>query len=287
MRRLPRRRGSRAARPPEGPDARGLRLVPRLRRLHGQSASPTCTRSGDARRQRPADPLQARRRRAGRRHHVHHTATSRDGHRSRPPRRRSFRRIRTTASSTAAPTPTRTRATSPQGGYVPRALPQITYVIKSVQTWTDTSVDAESSGRRSRSSSRESGRRRDDVVFNTPSDAGTVELMPNFVGSPSVYFAWAVPQDGIADAGRLQRLGERLHQGRAQRQGRHRHPDRAGQQRLLHDQRRSTRSSPPSATMLTGGVGYTYSLTGDAAADRDRPRGVPVHRDRPSRVASS
>ena len=39
-----------------------------------------------------------------------------------------------------------------------------------------------------------------DVVFNAnpTSTSGGTELIPNFVGSPSAYFVWAVPQDGIA-----------------------------------------------------------------------------------------
>jgi OmcA/MtrC family decaheme c-type cytochrome len=36
-----------------------------------------------------------------------------------------------------------------------------------------------------------------DVVFNTYSATGKKELMDGFVGSPSVYFAWSVAQDGI------------------------------------------------------------------------------------------
>ena len=36
-----------------------------------------------------------------------------------------------------------------------------------------------------------------DVVFNT-FGSGKTELIDNFVGSPSVYFAFSVPQDGIA-----------------------------------------------------------------------------------------
>ncbi|MCX7249868.1 MAG: hypothetical protein NTX31_19730, partial [Burkholderiales bacterium] len=37
-----------------------------------------------------------------------------------------------------------------------------------------------------------------DVVFNTYSPTGKTELMDGFVGSPSVYFAFGVAQDGIA-----------------------------------------------------------------------------------------
>ena len=35
------------------------------------------------------------------------------------------------------------------------------------------------------------------VVFQTYAAGVTEELMPNFVGSPSAYFVWAEPQDGI------------------------------------------------------------------------------------------
>ena len=37
-----------------------------------------------------------------------------------------------------------------------------------------------------------------DVVFGAYSAPGKTELISGFVGSPSVYFAWSVPQDGIA-----------------------------------------------------------------------------------------
>ncbi len=43
----------------------------------------------------------------------------------------------------------------------------------------------------------------------TPLNA-TGDLWPNFNGTPSIYVAYSVPQDGITDPGRLQRLHQQL-----------------------------------------------------------------------------
>lgn len=95
-----------------------------------------------------------------------------------------------------------------------------------------------------------------DVVFNT--FATGAELIPGFVGSPSVYFVYAVPQDGIAApadfngsaSGYIKTLWAA---GGAGFTG----PDASG----YYTATLTGTTVPDNATMLTGGVGYTYSLT--------------------------
>jgi OmcA/MtrC family decaheme c-type cytochrome len=99
------------------------------------------------------------------------------------------------------------------------------------------------------------------VVFNDPT--ATAEIMDGFVGSPSVYFAFAVPQDGItapADfnataSGYLRTIWNGTATGAA-----------AGTMTFnastgYYTVTLTGVTVPDTATMLTGGVGYTYSLS--------------------------
>jgi OmcA/MtrC family decaheme c-type cytochrome len=106
-----------------------------------------------------------------------------------------------------------------------------------------------------------------DVVFN--SFGAKTELIDNFVGSPTLYFAWSIPQDGIsapADfnmsaSGYLKRIwnGTATGTGAGTLTG----PDATGFYTLTLTGVTVT----DNATMLTGGVGYAYSLgSGTAAA---------------------
>jgi OmcA/MtrC family decaheme c-type cytochrome len=100
-----------------------------------------------------------------------------------------------------------------------------------------------------------------DVVFAAAVSA--TEIMPNFVGSPSVYFAWAVPQDGIAApadfnvtaSGYIKNVwnGSATGTGAGTITG----PDGTGYYTI----KLTGVQVPSNATMLTGGVGYSYSLT--------------------------
>jgi OmcA/MtrC family decaheme c-type cytochrome len=88
------------------------------------------------------------------------------------------------------------------------------------------------------------------------------ELLPHFVGSPSAYFAFAVPQDGnptpsdfnAAVSGYLKKIwdGSATGAGAGTLTG----PDASGYYTL----KLTGVQIPASATMLTGGFGYTYSL---------------------------
>jgi OmcA/MtrC family decaheme c-type cytochrome len=150
-------------------------------------------------------------------------------------------------------------------GAVPPGAKVITYVVDSVSTWTDAAngnvlrpqivfkikLDGV------------------DVVFPNPASAS--ELIPGFVGSPSAYFVFAVPQDNKpapADfnasasayirnvwnatgtcsnaAATTTRTGAGTLTG----------PDVNG----LYTMQLSCAIVPANATMLTGGIGYTYSL---------------------------
>jgi OmcA/MtrC family decaheme c-type cytochrome len=95
-----------------------------------------------------------------------------------------------------------------------------------------------------------------DVVFNT-FGAGVTQLMNNFVGSPSAYFAYAVPQDGItapvdynATASSYIKNAWNGTDTNATLTG----PDATGYYTLTIN----NKTVPASATLFTGGIGYTY-----------------------------
>jgi OmcA/MtrC family decaheme c-type cytochrome len=150
-------------------------------------------------------------------------------------------------------------------GAVPAGAKVITYEVKSVSTWTDAG----------------SGNvLRPEITFKIkldgadvsfPDPASARELIPGFVGSPSAYFVFAVPQDGKltpADfnasasayiknvwngtgtcsnaAATTTRTGAGTLTG----------PDASG----FYTMRLSCAVVPANATMLTGGIGYTYAL---------------------------
>ncbi len=150
-------------------------------------------------------------------------------------------------------------------GAVPPGAGVITYLVKSVSTWVDTANGSvlrpqivfkiQLNGT--------------DVVFPNPSSAS--ELIPNFVGSPSAYFVFAVPQDGKAApadfnasasaflrniwngtgtcsnaAATTTRTGAGILTG----------PDTTG----FYTLQLTCAIVPAAATMLSGGIGYTYGL---------------------------
>ncbi len=145
------------------------------------------------------------------------------------------------------------------GGYVPPTAKVITYDVKSVDTVVDGAV------KRPRITFK---LLRDgvDVVFQTYAAGSVTELMPSFVGSPSVYFAFAVPEDGNATpsdwnasaSGYIRAIwnGTATGAGAGTIVG----PDAAGYYAITL----TGVQIPASATLLTGGVGYTYALTSTA-----------------------
>jgi OmcA/MtrC family decaheme c-type cytochrome len=104
-----------------------------------------------------------------------------------------------------------------------------------------------------------------DVNFGTFDAAAKPELVDaNFRGSPSVYFVWAVPQDGVAApadfnasaSGYIKNIwnGTATGAGAGTITG----PDATG----FYTITLTGVQVPASAVMFTGGVGYTYSLSG-------------------------
>ena len=96
------------------------------------------------------------------------------------------------------------------------------------------------------------------MVFTAPTST-TSELMPNFAGSPSVYFVWAEPQDGITAPSDFNKSASvyiknvwngSITSSTATISG----PDASGFYTIV----RTGTTLPSTAVMLTGGVGYTY-----------------------------
>ena len=114
-----------------------------------------------------------------------------------------------------------------------------------------------------------------DVAFNAACAAAatknttTVELIDNnYVGSPSVYFAWAATEDGISKPADFNAStsayikGVCNDNGTATASGKISGPDSSGYYTLtVTGTATAPVIVPDSATMLTAGVGYTYSLS--------------------------
>jgi len=130
----------------------------------------------------------------------------------------------------------------------------------------------------------QNGARTDLNVFNALQPAETQEIWPNFFGSPSAYFVFAVPQDGItapADfnasvSGYIRNIwnGKATGTGAGTLTG----PDADGYYTVTL----TGVTVPATATMLTGGIGYSYSLSstqpltqGNLAAYPTAPATVP------------
>src|SRR5262249_41162133 len=102
-----------------------------------------------------------------------------------------------------------------------------------------------------------------DVVFQTYAAGVSTELMPNFMGAPSVYFAFSMPQDGIAkpadfnatESTYLKSVWNGTATGTSA--GTLACPDASG----YYTVKLTGAQVPASATMLTGGLGYGYSLS--------------------------
>jgi OmcA/MtrC family decaheme c-type cytochrome len=134
---------------------------------------------------------------------------------------------------------------------VPAGAAKITYAIKSV----DAVVDDK--GVKRPSIQFKLVKDGADVVF--PTFGGDVkELIPGFVGSPSVYFAFAVPQDGIATPADYNVTASGYVKGiwSGAAAGTLAGPDPGGYYTITLP----SVVVPDDATMLTGGIGYTYSL---------------------------
>jgi OmcA/MtrC family decaheme c-type cytochrome len=147
-------------------------------------------------------------------------------------------------------------------GQVPPGASVITYDVKSVDAVVDTTVTPNVKRPQITFKLRRNGV---DVTLQgyAPGASPPVtELMPDFVGSPSVYFAFAVPQDGnptpadfnASASGYLRRIwdGSATGAGAGTLTG----PDAGG----YYTVRLTGVQIPATATLLTGGLGYTSSL---------------------------
>jgi len=109
----------------------------------------------------------------------------------------------------------------------------------------------------------QNGVRKDLNVFDATKPKATQEIWDNFFGSPSAYFVWAVPQDGIAApadfnvsaSGYIRSLwnGTATGTGAGQFVG----PDADGYYTVVL----TGVQVPNNAVMLSGGIGYTYNVT--------------------------
>jgi len=132
-------------------------------------------------------------------------------------------------------------------GVVPTGASQITYVISSVTT------TANHPSIKFALVSNPGGT----MVFSAPTST-TSELMPNFAGSPSVYFVWAEPQDGITAPSDFNKSAsvyiKNAWNGALASTATMTGPDASGFYTIV----RSATTITSTAVMLTGGVGYTY-----------------------------
>lgn len=141
-------------------------------------------------------------------------------------------------------------------GVVPPGADQITYVVSSVTTTNNHpsikfALKSSSTGT---------------VVFSAPTSTTSELGISSFVGSPSVYFAWSVPQDGIpapadfnaSTSGYIKNIwNDAVNQDTSTTNGATiTGPDGSGYYTITLTQV----SVPSNAKMLTGGLGYTYSL---------------------------
>ncbi|MEW6430739.1 MAG: OmcA/MtrC family decaheme c-type cytochrome [Myxococcota bacterium] len=96
------------------------------------------------------------------------------------------------------------------------------------------------------------------VVFNTYDGGANSNLLDNFVGAPSVYCAWAMPQDGIAEPADFNASASAYLRNvwATGTGGTMTGPDSTGYYTV-----KLTTTLPPTAKMLTCGIGYTYSLS--------------------------
>lgn len=145
------------------------------------------------------------------------------------------------------------------GGHVPQGATVITFDVKSV----DAVADAVTPSIKRPQITFKLKNDGTDVVFQAYVAGAVTELMPNFVGSPSVYFAFAVPQDGnpspsdfnASASGYLKKVWDGTATGTGA--GTLTGPDILGYYTVTL----TGVQIPSTATLLTGGVGYNYSLS--------------------------
>jgi OmcA/MtrC family decaheme c-type cytochrome len=169
------------------------------------------------------------------------------------------------ADPTAAGNANTNAASVAAAGFVPTGAHAITYVVQSVSTWADTALGGVS---------------RPQIVFKLQVDGADVafldptvtsELLPGFVGSPSAYFVFAVPQDGKAAPADYNASASvyirNVWNGTGTCSNAAASTTRTGAGKLtgpdangFYTLQLKCAIVPANATMLSGGIGYTYSL---------------------------
>ena len=145
-------------------------------------------------------------------------------------------------------------------GYVPVGADVITYVIDTVSLVDANPVSTAYKNPQIKFKLQKNGT---DVVFNTFSAGNVTELMTNFVGSTSVYFAWAQSQDGIDTPANFNVSASAYIKNvwngtvTATTATLSTAPDASGFYTIVL----TGTKVPPTATMLTGGVGYSYNIS--------------------------
>jgi OmcA/MtrC family decaheme c-type cytochrome len=111
--------------------------------------------------------------------------------------------------------------------------------------------------------------------FNTYSATGKTEIWDNFMGSPSLYWVYAVPQDGItapADFNASTSVYLRSVWNGTVKTATLSAPDSSGYYTVTV----TNATIPDSAVMLTGGVGYTYGVVNTLPLTQTNVSGYPV-----------
>jgi len=112
-------------------------------------------------------------------------------------------------------------------------------------------------------------------TFNPALPIGTQEILPNFMGAPSVYFVYAVPQDGIAAPADFNASASAylrsLWNGTAAAGSSLTGPDANGFYTAT-----LAPVIPANAVMLTGGVGYSYNVTSALPLTQTNVAGFPT-----------
>ncbi|MCC6995927.1 MAG: OmcA/MtrC family decaheme c-type cytochrome [Deltaproteobacteria bacterium] len=164
-------------------------------------------------------------------------------------------------------------------GFVPPGATVISYVVSSVTAVDDAAITPDKRPQiKFKFQESVNGAAPTDVIFQTYAAGTVTEMMPNFVGSPSAYFAFAVPQDGIRNPADFNVTG-------------------SGYIKTIWTQTAPTVGTmpmtrdangfytltltnvriPPNATMLTGGIGYTYSLSSTIPLTQTNVNGFPYN----------
>ncbi len=160
------------------------------------------------------------------------------------------------ATGATRPTPYTNAGAVPAGGMLPAGAHRITTVVGNVLV----------AGNGNPSIQFKLQQDGADVVFNDPATA--TEMMTGYIGAPTAFFAFSVPQDGIAapadfnasGSGYLKRLWNGTSSGASA--GTLIGPDAGG----FYTATLTGIFVPATGSMVTGGIGYAYNLSTSAAA---------------------